>query len=61
MKIKLVDDKQQVKLVRQKLRQNDGYCPCKLIKNKDTKCICKQFLEADLGDCECGLYTKIEL
>jgi len=43
------------------LKANNGYCPCKIIKNEDTKCICKEFMEQDLGECHCGLYKKIEV
>jgi Ferredoxin thioredoxin reductase catalytic beta chain. len=41
------------------IKDNDGYCPCSLIKNADTKCMCKEFREQDAGVCHCGLYTKI--
>lgn len=27
------------------VKSNDGYCPCSLIKNEDTKCMCKEFRE----------------
>jgi anaerobic ribonucleoside-triphosphate reductase activating protein len=38
---------------------NDGYCPCMLEKNEDTKCICKEFKEQDFqGECHCGRYIK---
>ena len=47
-------------IVRQKLKDNDGYCPCKLKKNNDTKCMCKEFREQKSGICHCGLYEKIE-
>jgi hypothetical protein len=43
------------------LKANNGYCPCKTIKNEDTKCICKEFMEQGLGECHCGLYKKIEI
>lgn len=60
MHIKINDDKKLVKEVRQKLKQNNGYCPCKLIHSPDTKCICKEFREAKQGMCHCGLYIKLE-
>lgn len=60
MKIIKNPDTETVQLVRQKLKQNDGYCPCKLIKNQDTLCVCKEFREAGLGPCHCGLYIKVE-
>lgn len=42
------------------IKESDGYCPCRIDQNEDTKCICKEFRESnDLGPCHCGLYTKI--
>ena len=39
--------------------KNDGYCPCKTVKNADTKCKCKEFREAmEDCTCHCGLYRK---
>ena len=58
MKIKVSDDKEHVKLIRQKLKENGGYCPCKIEKNNDTRCICKEFAEQESGMCHCGLYIK---
>ena len=61
MRIKVSDDKEMVDLVRKKLKENQGYCPCKLIKSEDTKCICKEFREqTEPGECHCGLYVKVE-
>ena len=40
------------------IRKNDGYCPCKLLKNDDTKCMCKEFRDTTEGICQCGLYIK---
>lgn len=37
---------------------NKGYCPCKLIKNDDTKCCCAEFRNQDSGNCQCGLFSK---
>lgn len=34
------------------------YCPCSILKNADTKCMCKEFREMDEGMCHCGLYIK---
>ena len=61
MRIKVSDNKEVVEEVRKKLKENFGYCPCKLFKNEDTKCICKEFREqTELGECHCGLYVKVE-
>jgi hypothetical protein len=40
---------------------NDGYCPCLIEKNEDTKCICKEFREQGVGLCRCGRYEKVEV
>lgn len=46
----------------QKIKENDGYCPCSLIKNDDTKCMCKAFIEqSKTGLCHCGRYLKTEV
>ena len=45
MKIVLNPDKEQVELIRLALKENDGYCPCRLVRTEDTKCICKEFKE----------------
>lgn len=49
----------EAKLIETALEHNDGYCPCAMVKNKDTKCMCKEFRESKItGDCHCGLYHK---
>ena len=61
MKIVTNPDKEFVARIRAMLKANNGYCPCRLVKNEDTKCMCKEFLEqAECGSCHCGLYIKIE-
>ena len=45
--------------IKKKLKENGGYCPCRLTKNEDTKCPCKEFREqTETGECHCGLYYK---
>jgi len=44
--------------IKQALIDNDGYCPCKVLRNEDTKCVCKEFRLQDIGICSCGLYIK---
>lgn len=58
MAIKQNPDKEYANEVRKKLKENGGYCPCRLEKTKDTKCLCKEFREMDEGMCHCGLYIK---
>lgn len=46
--------------VRTLVDQNDGYCPCAVFKNKDTKCMCKEFREQkEPGVCHCGRFEKV--
>jgi len=59
MKIVTNPDIEYVKEVKKQLKSNSGYCPCKLEKTKDTKCMCKEFREQESGMCHCGLYIKI--
>lgn len=58
IKIALNENKEIVREVREAVKQNDGYCPCKIDKTDDTKCMCKEFREQYLGYCHCGLYKK---
>ena len=42
------------------VKANDGYCPCAIEHNPDTKCICKGFWEQDKpGECHCGRFVKV--
>lgn len=60
MQIKVNEDQELVKSIRQKLKENGGYCPCLLLRNEDTKCMCKEFREMKQGECHCGLYVKVD-
>lgn len=59
-KVKTNPDTELVKEIRDKLKENGGYCPCRITKNNDTKCMCKEFREMisnnETGMCHCGLY-----
>lgn len=63
MKIRLNEDQEVVKMIKEGLKAKDGYCPCRLEKTEDNKCMCKEFKEqiADPnfeGYCHCMLYYK---
>lgn len=58
MAVKLSENKELVQEIREKLKVNEGYCPCRIEKTPDTKCICKEFREQESGECHCGLYVK---
>ena len=43
--IKLNPDKEYVKEIRQAIKENDGFCCCKLLKTIENKCPCLDFRE----------------
>lgn len=59
IRTELNPDEEYVKEIRKKLKANSGYCPCRIEKNEDTKCMCKEFREQETGMCHCGLYIKV--
>lgn len=62
MKVIINPDEEYAREVRAAIKKNGGYCCCKLVKNKDTKCMCKDFREQEeIGLCHCGLYYKEEI
>lgn len=63
MSVILNPDQNRVKIIREGLKQKDGYCPCKP-KLPQNRCMCQEFRNqiADpnwFGLCYCGLYLKI--
>lgn len=63
MKISVNPDEKIANLVREGLKKTGGYCPCRLERTADTKCMCKEFRDqiADPefeGFCHCMLYYK---
>lgn len=62
MKFGINEDKEEVMDILWAIADNEGYCPCAIEKNDDTRCICKYFREeVKAGEyCHCGLYYKIE-
>ena len=63
MAIRLNEDKEIVVRIREGLKMKGGYCPCRLEKSEDNKCMCKEFRDqiADPnyeGYCHCLLYYK---
>ena len=62
-KITLNPDPQVVATIREGLKAKEGYCPCRLSRSEEYKCICQEFREqiADPdfeGYCHCMLYYK---
>ncbi len=63
MKVRLNEDIELVKKLKEALERKEGYCPCRLQRIPENKCICKEFREqiADEnfeGYCHCRLYYK---
>lgn len=62
-KIRLNTDEEIVNTVKQGLKMRGGYCPCRLEKKEEYRCICEEFKQqiADPdfeGYCHCKLYYK---
>lgn len=45
-------------LKRNKDKYGKKYCPCSLVREDDTVCMCKEFREMEEGTCHCQLYVK---
>ncbi len=63
MKIKENPDKEVVKAIREGLEKTGGYCPCRLERIPENKCMCAEFRDQikdpDFeGFCHCYLYYK---
>ena len=63
MKVILNPDKEEVKRVKEGLKRTGGYCPCRVFRTEDYKCMCKEFKDQindpDFeGFCHCRLYYK---
>ena len=43
MKITLNPDKEVVKTVKEGLKRTGGYCPCRIQRTEEYKCMCKEF------------------
>lgn len=44
------------------VKDNNNFCPCSIIKDKDHKCMCLSFRKQNYeGECHCGLYYKVEI
>lgn len=63
MKITENPDSEVVRIIREGLERTGGYCPCRIERIPENKCMCKEFREqiADPdfeGFCHCMLYYK---
>ncbi|MGN0659037.1 MAG: ferredoxin-thioredoxin reductase catalytic domain-containing protein [Emergencia sp.] len=63
MSVRLNENKELVAKVQEGLKARDGYCPCRVLKTPENKCMCKEFRDqiadpAFEGYCHCMLYYK---
>jgi ferredoxin-thioredoxin reductase catalytic subunit len=63
MKVRLNEDQEIVRTIREGLRRTGGYCPCRLARTEENRCMCREFKDqiADPdyeGYCHCRLYYK---
>ena len=63
MAVTLNKDQERVAQIRQGLKRTGGYCPCRVQRTEENKCICQEFRQqiADPsfeGYCHCMLYYK---
>ncbi len=63
MAVRFNEDKAVVEKIKEGLKARGGYCPCRLERTEENKCICKEFREQindpDFeGYCHCMLYYK---
>ena len=63
MKVRLNEDEAAVARLKAALEKKDGYCPCRIERIPENKCMCKEFRDqiADPdfeGYCHCMLYYK---
>lgn len=48
-------------LQRNKEKYGKRYCPCSLVRDDDTVCMCKEFREMEEGICHCQLYIRLRM
>ncbi|MGN0983381.1 MAG: ferredoxin thioredoxin reductase catalytic beta chain [Gemmiger sp.] len=62
-KFHLNENAELVAKIREGLQRTGGYCPCRLQRTPENRCICEEFKhqleDPDFhGACHCGLYVK---
>jgi ferredoxin-thioredoxin reductase catalytic subunit len=55
MKLTLNPNKTKVVEVKEALRANEGYCPCRPLKIPENKCVCEDVRKGE--ECICGLFV----
>ena len=47
--------------VTKEVKANDGYCCCRLVRDKNTRCVCKDFKDQQTeGLCYCERFMKVK-
>ena len=49
MAVRLNEDAEMVRIVREGLKRSGGYCPCRREQTEDNKCLCREF-RAQMAD-----------
>ena len=63
MKVEFNRDENVVRAIQEGLKRTGGYCPCKLNRTEENKCMCEEF-KSQIKDpefegyCHCRLYYK---
>ena len=63
MAVKFNEDKEVVARIKEGLKKKGGYCPCRVGKKEEFKCMCQEF-RAQIDDpnfegfCHCKLFYK---
>ena len=56
-KLKIIEIRPEI---RANVEASNGYCPCAIYQNADTKCMCREFREQEEpGMCHCGRFEKV--
>jgi len=63
MKITLNENEEIVKMIKDGLKKTGGYCPCRVERTEENKCMCEEFKNQIKdpnfeGFCHCMLYYK---
>lgn len=63
MEVIFNSDESVVKLIKEGLEKTGGYCPCRLARTEENKCMCQEFRDqikdpSFEGYCHCKLYYK---
>lgn len=62
MKLKIIKnpDEEFYTKISKAVEDSNGFCPCLIYQDENTKCICQDFKMQDaVGKCHCGRYVKV--